>query len=216
MDIGQVLLETEVEVDIGVMMTRNLKPAGQCQKAAKTAQTVLGQLSRAFTYRDRHVFMKLFVQYVRPHLEFSVQAWSPWTEADKECLEKVQRRAVGMVSGLEARDYENRLRELGHSTLEERRHQLDMQQVHRILNGTDKVKSDSWFKMACDGERITRAAADPLNLRIPVSRLEVRKNFFSQRVPEKWNRIPPAVKQAPTAKAFRNAYQKHRLTEATA
>jgi hypothetical protein len=61
--------------------------------------------------------MKLYVQYVRPHLEFSVQAWSPWTEADKECLEKVQRRAMGMVSGLAARDYEERLRELGHTTL---------------------------------------------------------------------------------------------------
>ncbi len=113
---GQELQETEEEVDIGVMVTKDLKPAGQCQRATKTAQTVLGQLARAFTYRDRHIFMKLYVQYVRPHLEFSVQAWSPWTEADKECLEKVQRRAVGMVSGLAARDYEERLRELGHTS----------------------------------------------------------------------------------------------------
>jgi hypothetical protein len=42
------------------------------------------------------------------------------------------------------------------------------------------------------------------------------KNFFSQRVPESWNKLPPALKQATTAKAFRNAYQKHRQTEATA
>ncbi len=45
-----------------------------------------------------------------------------------------------MVSGLAARDYEERLRELGHTTLEERRHQLAMQQVHRIPVGKDKVK----------------------------------------------------------------------------
>jgi hypothetical protein len=63
---GQELPETEEEVDIGVMVTRNLKPAGQChcQRAAKTAQTVRGQLARAFTYRDRHIFMRLYVQYV--------------------------------------------------------------------------------------------------------------------------------------------------------
>jgi hypothetical protein len=72
-----------------------------------------------------------------------------------------------MVSGVQAKDYEGRLRELRHLTLEERRHQLDMQQVHRILSGKDRVKSDNWFKMASDGERVTRAAADPLNLRIP-------------------------------------------------
>jgi hypothetical protein len=104
-----------------------------------------------------------------------------------------------------------RLRELGHLTLEERRHQLDMQQVHRILSGKDRVKSDTWFKIASGGERVTRAAADPLNLWIPASRLEVRKNFFSQRVPDDWNKIPPVVKNAETAKAFRNAYRKHRL-----
>jgi hypothetical protein len=213
---GQELQETEEEVDIGVMVTKDLKPSGQCRRAARTAQTVLGQLARAFSYRDRHIFMKLYVQYVRPHLEFSVQAWSPWTEADKECLEKVQRRAVRMVSGLAARDYEERLRELGHTTLEERRHQLDMQQVHRILVGKDKVKSETWFKMASDIERVTRAAADPLNLRIPAPRLEVRKNFFSQRVPECWNKIPQDLKQATTAKAFRNAYQKHRQMGASA
>ncbi len=52
--------------------------------------------------------------------------------------------------------------------------------------------------------------------RIPAPRLEVRKNFFSQRVPEDWNKIPPVVKKAETAKAFRNAYRKHRLPEAAA
>ncbi len=71
-----------------------------------------------------------------------MQTWSPWTEADKECLEKVQRRAVGMVSGLAARVYERRLRELGHTTLDEHRHHLGMQQVHRILVGSEKVKSE--------------------------------------------------------------------------
>ena len=35
--------------------------------------------------------MKLYKKFVRPHLEFAVTAWSPWTEADKECLEKVVR-----------------------------------------------------------------------------------------------------------------------------
>jgi ribonuclease P/MRP protein subunit RPP40 len=132
---GQELMVTEEEVDIGVKVTKNLKPAGQCQRAAKTAQSVLGQLSRAFTYRDRHVFMRLYAQYVRPYLEFAVQARSPWSEADKECLEKAPKRAVRMVYGVQAKDYEGRLMELVHLTLEKRRHQLDMQQVHRILTG---------------------------------------------------------------------------------
>ena len=94
---GQQLESTEVERDIGVMMTSALKPSAQCAKAAQTGQAVLGQILRAFHYRDRHVFVRLYVQYVRPHLEFSTQAWSPWTEGDKMALEKWQKKAVGMV-----------------------------------------------------------------------------------------------------------------------
>ncbi len=110
-----------------------MKPTAQCLRPAKTAQTVLGQLSRAFHYRDRHVFMRLYKQYVRPHLKFSTQAWAPWTEGDRNCLEKVQQRAVRMVSGLKSNVYEERLRELNLPTLLERRHQADMAMVHKIL-----------------------------------------------------------------------------------
>ncbi len=88
---GQALAKTTEERDIRVTVTPNLKPAAQCLKAARTAQTVLGQIGRGFHYRDRHTFIKLYKQYVRPHLEFSTQAWSPWSVADKECLEKVQK-----------------------------------------------------------------------------------------------------------------------------
>ncbi len=47
----------------------------------------------------------------------------------------VQKRAVGMISGLRGRTYEDRLKELGIVTLEERRHQMDMLQTYKILNG---------------------------------------------------------------------------------
>jgi ribonuclease P/MRP protein subunit RPP40 len=55
---GQILEETKEERDIGVIVSSNMKPTAQCLRAAKTAQTVLGQLSRAFHYRDRHVFTR--------------------------------------------------------------------------------------------------------------------------------------------------------------
>ena len=53
---GEHLVETEEERDIGVIVTDNLKPWAQCSKVARTAQAVLGQISRAFHYRDRLVF----------------------------------------------------------------------------------------------------------------------------------------------------------------
>ena len=56
---GQQLESTEVERDIEVMVKNALKPSVQCAKAAQTGQAVLGQISRAFHYRDRHVFVRL-------------------------------------------------------------------------------------------------------------------------------------------------------------
>jgi hypothetical protein len=211
---GQALQKTTEETDIGVKVTNMLKPSAQCQKAARTAQTVLSQLSRAFHYRDRHIFIRLYVQYVRPHLEFASPAWSPWQEADKECLEKVQKRAVSMVSGLSSAQYEDRLKELGLTTLEERRHQLDMLQTFKILAGKDKVDKSTWFTMSSESDRVTRATADPLSIRIPANRLETRRQFFSQRVPDQWNKIPLEIRQAPTPMAFKRAYKAHRRAAA--
>ena len=55
---------TEEERDLGVIMSRKLKPGQQCAKAARMAQMVLGQIGRAFHLRDKHVFVKLYKTYV--------------------------------------------------------------------------------------------------------------------------------------------------------
>ena len=103
------------------MITKTLKPSVQCDKAAGRALSVLGQIRRNFHYRDRHTFIRLYKQYVRPHLEFAAPSWSPWLTGDIEKLEKVQEKAVKMVAGLRAKDYRERCIELGLETLEERR-----------------------------------------------------------------------------------------------
>jgi ribonuclease P/MRP protein subunit RPP40 len=151
----------------------------------------LSQLTRAFQFRDGHVFVRLYVQYVRPHMEFAVPAWSPWLEGDKEVVEKFQKRAMQMVSGLKGKTYIERLKELGLLTLEERRHQPDIVQTYKIVTGKAMVNSETWFKSVTVTGRATRSAADPLNMRPQACRLETRRNFFSQRVVDTPNNILP-------------------------
>jgi hypothetical protein len=45
----------------------------------------------------------------------------------------------------------------------------------------------------------TSSTDDPLNVRPNAARLEVRRNFFSSRVTEKWNKIPSHVKNVKTS-----------------
>ncbi len=63
---GTRLDTTKEERDIGVTMRNNLKPGAQCIKWAVKTAAVLGQISRAFHYRDRHIFINLYKQNVRP------------------------------------------------------------------------------------------------------------------------------------------------------
>ena len=46
---------------------------------------------------------------------------------------------------------------------------------------------------AGDGGRVTRHIADPLTVKPRGGRLEIRRNFFSNRVPAPWNRIPISI-----------------------
>ena len=48
------------------------------------------------------------------------------------------------------------------------------------------------------------------------SRLEVRRNFFSQRVVDGWNNIPSVIKDTNTLTSFKRLYGAHREKVGTA
>ena len=205
-----VVLKTSVEEkDVGVIVHNSLKPSEMCAKAASKANKVLGQMSRAIHFRDRSTWIKLYKTYVRCHLEYCIQAWSPWTQTDKDLLEKVQMRAVRMVSGLEGKTYEERLSECGLTTLEDRRMRGDMIEVFKILHGLEDVEKSTWFKMAMEGASYTtRNTGHPLNITKPRCNLDLRKQFFSVRCCDPWNKLPNYVKESTTLNNFKINYDK--------
>ena len=201
---GVVLEQSEEEKDIGVVVQANLKPTKQCARAAQRANNVLSQVTRSFHYRDKRTFLQIYKQYVRPHLEFSVPAWSPWSVADKDLLEKVQERAVRMISGLQGKTYAERLLELNLPSLEIRRRHYDLAQVYKIVHEKDNVKCDTWFELVGQNPtRATRLTQDERNIRKKFPRLEIRKHFFSNRVVDEWNSLPSAVKQSKSVSVFK-------------
>ena len=105
------------------------------------------------TRKDRNIFLKLYKQYVRAHIEFAVSSWRPWTQQDKDKLENVQRKAVRVISGLQGSTYE----EMGLQTLEAWRERTDLIQTIKIVHGLDDVDKSLWFQHVAEtSERITR------------------------------------------------------------
>jgi len=71
------LEETKEERDLGIIVTSNLKASQQCVKAASKARSILGWINRHFGSLNADEFKILYKTYVRPHMEFCIQAWSP-------------------------------------------------------------------------------------------------------------------------------------------
>ena len=199
---GVKLGKTEEEKDIGVTITKNLKPSVQCEKAAGRAASVLNQIRRNFHYRDRHTFVRLYKQYVRPHLEFASPSWSPWLTGDIERLEKVQEKAVKMVAGLKSKIYSERCIELGLETLEERRKKQDLALVHKLVREGQEAPMLVPIPEVENRVRTRRAAAAH-GLAAQYARTDVRKFSFPVRVVESWNRLPDSVKTTTSKDAFK-------------
>jgi len=141
------LAEVEEEKDLGVILTKDLKAGRQRREAAQKAMNVLRTINRHFTRLDKTTFLILYKSYVRPLLEFSIQAWSPSLRKDINCLEQVQRRATKLVVGLGLKrlEYADRLHELGLTTLEKRRLRGDLTETFKIVTGRDKVKMEDFL-----------------------------------------------------------------------
>ena len=191
------------ERDLGVIITSDLKSSSQCLKSAATARKVIAMVRRTFRNLDIADFRLIYKTYIRPHMEFCIQAWSPHFVKDIDVLERVQKAATNLVPMLQKYNYATRLRMIGITSLEERRLRGDMIEVYKLLTEKEQIDHRQFFNSA---DTPYGLRGHEKKLAKDRSRLDSRKFFFSQRVVNGWNNLPAKVVNSEPVNSFKNAY----------
>jgi hypothetical protein len=110
-----------------------------------------------------------------------------------------------MITGLQCKEYEGKLRELKLTTLQEQRYQANMLQMYK--DRCEQQDGDRWFRpppaAACTCPNANQQNVQP-------NHVKIRRNAFSVRAGDLWNAIPAQIKSVPTSSSFKHAYAKFR------
>lgn len=200
---GEKLITVEVEKDLGVIVSNDLKVSNQCVKAVKTANRVLGMIKRTFVNRSKSVILPLYKSLVRPHLEYCTQAWRPHLKKDIDMLEAVQHRATKCIQGLHDVPYEDRLQVLHLPSLEYRRHRGDLIEIFRMYKGWSGLNFDDYFIK--NNGQLRGHNAKLFKKRFNTN---IGKYNFSNRVVDTWNSLPQSIIESNSLNMFKNGIDK--------
>jgi hypothetical protein len=130
----------------------------------------------------------------------------------KISLQRVQKRALCSDGVRPLRhNYEEKLKELGVTILEETRHQLNMVQVFTIISvAMIKLKKARGLTWPPTATQTQDRLLDQETSSNPQTNLEIRQNFFSVHVVDSWKSIPYEIKEGSEPQNVKRLYKAHR------
>lgn len=188
--------------DLGVTYDDRLSFSSHCSKIVVKASQRAKLILKCFTSRDSKLLMRAFCSFVRPLLEFSSTIWCPYTNADINRIESVQRRFTKAIKNLRFSTYSERLLNLRIDSLQSRRIKTDLVFCYNLLHHRVETDFNKFFTLSTN----TQLRGNKFKLVKPKFTSVRDANFFTNRVVNIWNALPDSIVTADSVSSF-----KHRL-----
>ena len=189
------------EKDLGVIIDMELTFEEHMASKIKKANGIMGLIRRTFSFLDAETFKTLYTSFVRPHLEYANQVWSPFLRKHIKMVESVQERATKLVDGMQTMEYGERLQKLGLPTLHHRRERGDMIQVWKHFHSYDQATLSTNFRPL---PRTNRKHSYQLTWNRPKDgKRGIQANSFYFRIAEAWNQLPTHVVDSENINTFK-------------
>lgn len=129
--------EVDSMLDLGVIVDTKLIFSAHVSHVVKIAYFKAYQILKAFKTRNLNTLIFAYKVYVRPHLEYALEAWSPGKVSDKQHLKESKNTLLEtpLKCGLSEASHAERLRISGIEFLEHRRKQADLSMIFKIAKG---------------------------------------------------------------------------------
>ena len=164
----------------------------------------------AFT---KYAFLELWVPFTKYRFEILIypNRVTPWRHDITQIilLESVQRDFTKRLIGCSNLTYHERLILLKMQSLEHRRLIADLIMAYNIINKNNCLNTDDFFTL----NHNQNLRGHQLKISIPLSKLNTRSHFLSNRVVSVWNSLPPSLVLSPTISSFKYRLRKTDLNK---
>ncbi len=177
--------------DLGILLQNNLNWSSHLNLVCSKAYKTLYLLKRCFSTSIPCATKKrLYISLIRSQLSFCSQLWRPMLIRDIKKMESVQRRATKFIIGSSSTsDYKSRL---VHLHLLPLMYYYELADIMFMVNSLKNRSPSNHFDILSfvDIQASNTRSSDKISLKHTLSSTKFDQQFYFNRVPRLWNKLP--------------------------